>query len=249
MFTVFGHRGLPSKAPENTLASFKAASEVEGAQWLELDVGITKDEQLIIIHDDYLERTTTMSGEITQLNYSEMKETSAGLWYGDEFKEERLPTFKQIVELANTYQVNLNVELKGVTGPNGTALSRSMVEQVHYQLQDLDEGLDVLISSFNLPLLKMSEAIMPEYRRAVLYKNAYFKEDFRTVMDFCNAQIINIQDAKLTEARVKMIKSAGYELNVWTVNKLVRANQLANWGVDGIFTDKLDQLIHLSQRD
>lgn len=96
MFTVFGHRGLPSKAPENTLASFKAASEVEGAQWLELDVGITKDEQLIIIHDDYLERTTTMSGEITQLNYSEMKETSAGLWYGDEFKEERLPTFKQM---------------------------------------------------------------------------------------------------------------------------------------------------------
>ena len=90
---------------------------------------------------------------------------------------------------------------------------------------------------------------MPEYRRAVLYKNAYFKEDFRTVMDFCNAQIINIQDAKLTEARVKMIKSAGYELNVWTVNKLARANQLANWGVDGIFTDKLDQLIHLSQRD
>ena len=124
MFTVFGHRGLPSKAPENTLASFKAASEVEGAQWLELDVGITKDEQLIIIHDDYLERTTTMSGEITQLNYSEMKETSAGLWYGDEFKEERLPTFKQIVELANTYQMNLNVELKGVTGPNGTALSQ-----------------------------------------------------------------------------------------------------------------------------
>ena len=64
MLTVYGHRGLPSKAPENTIASFKAASEVEGINWLELDVAITKDEQLIIIHDDYLERTTNMSGEI-----------------------------------------------------------------------------------------------------------------------------------------------------------------------------------------
>ena len=72
MLTVYGHRGLPSKAPENTIASFKAASEVEGINWLELDVAITKDEQLIIIHDDYLERTTNMSGEITELNYDEI---------------------------------------------------------------------------------------------------------------------------------------------------------------------------------
>ena len=63
MLTVYGHRGLPSKARENTIASFKAASEVEGINWLELDVAITKDEQLIIIHDDYLERTTNMSGK------------------------------------------------------------------------------------------------------------------------------------------------------------------------------------------
>ena len=74
MLTVYGHRGLPSKAPENTIASFKAASEVEGINWLELDVAITKDEQLIIIHDDYLERTTNMSGEITELNYDEIKD-------------------------------------------------------------------------------------------------------------------------------------------------------------------------------
>lgn len=56
---------------------------------------------------------------------------------------------------------------------------------------------------------------------------------------------MNIEDAKLTQARVKMIKNAGYELNVWTVNKKLRANQLANWGVDGIFTDKADDMVHL----
>lgn len=52
---------------------------------------------------------------------------------------------------------------------------------------------------------------------------------------------------KLTKAKVKMVKEAGYELNVWTVNKPARANQLANWGVDGIFTDNADKMVHLSQ--
>lgn len=116
MLTVYGHRGLPSKAPENTIASFKAASEVEGINWLELDVAITKDEQLIIIHDDYLERTTNMSGEITELNYDEIKDASAGSWFGEKFKDEHLPTFDDVVKIANEYNMNLNVELKGITG-------------------------------------------------------------------------------------------------------------------------------------
>ena len=62
MLTVYGHRGLPSKAPKIQLHHLKLL-QVEGINWLELDVAITKDEQLIIIHDDYLERTTNMSGK------------------------------------------------------------------------------------------------------------------------------------------------------------------------------------------
>ena len=74
------------------------SSEVEGINWLELDVAITKDEQLIIIHDDYLERTTNMSGEITELNYDEIKDASAGSWFGEKFKDEHLPTFDDVVK-------------------------------------------------------------------------------------------------------------------------------------------------------
>ena len=247
MLTVYGHRGLPSKAPENTIASFKAASEVEGINWLELDVAITKDEQLIIIHDDYLERTTNMSGEITELNYDEIKDASAGSWFGEKFKDEHLPTFDDVVKIANEYNMNLNVELKGVTGDQGTKLSKSMVTQVAEKLKVLDAHLEVMISSFNIPLVKLSERIMPKYKRAVLFKAAAFESDWRTVLEFCGSKTVNIEDAKLTQARVKMIKNAGYELNVWTVNKKLRANQLANWGVDGIFTDKADDMVHLEK--
>ncbi|WP_251517162.1 MULTISPECIES: glycerophosphoryl diester phosphodiesterase [Staphylococcus] len=245
MFTVYGHRGLPSKAPENTLASFHAAADIKELNWLELDVAITKDKRLLIIHDDYLDRTTDMVGEITQLNWSQMQQSSAGLWFSDEFENEKLPTFEDIIALANDKKMNLNVELKGVSGPNGPQLSEEMVRQVSEKLKQLDNSLKVLISSFNIPLVHLSKQYMSEYPRAVLFKTAAFKDDWRTIMDFCDSQIVNIEDARLTEKRVKMIKDAGYQLNVWTVNKKTRANQLKNWGVDGIFTDKADQMMQL----
>ncbi|ANQ65337.1 glycerophosphodiester phosphodiesterase family protein [Staphylococcus equorum] len=247
MFTVYGHRGLPSKAPENTLASYKEAGNTPGLKWIELDVAITKDEQLILIHDDFLDRTTNMVGEVTQLNYSDIKDTSAGSWFGTEFEAEKLPTFDEVIELANAYNMNLNIELKGVTGPNGTVLSESMIKQVADKLKGLDSELNVLISSFNLVLVKLAEQFMPDYERAVIFKSAAFGDDWRTLLDYCGSKIVNIEDAKLTQARVKKIKNAGYVLNVWTVNKQLRANQLANWGVDGIFTDKADEMIHLER--
>mgnify|MGYP002655610718 FL=1 len=101
MFTIYGHRGLSSKAPENTIAAFEAAAKVTGLKWVELDVAITKDEQLVIIHDDFLDRTTDMIGEITQLEYEEIKHASAGNWFGSKFKDEKLPTFDEIIAFAN----------------------------------------------------------------------------------------------------------------------------------------------------
>ena len=105
----------------------------------------------------------------------------------------------------------------------------------------------MLISSFNVVLVKLAEEILPQYNRAVIFHTTSFREDWRTLLDYCNAKIVNTEDAKLTKAKVKMVKEAGYELNVWTVNKPARANQLANWGVDGIFTDNADKMVHLSQ--
>lgn len=247
MFTIYGHRGLPNKAPENTLASYKKAADIPGLKWIELDVAITKDEQLVIIHDDFLDRTTDMTGEVTQLDYMDIKNASTGSWFGKAFEAERLPTFKDVIKMANETQINLNIELKGVSGSNGTALSESMVTQVAEQLKELDSNIEVLISSFNVYLVKLAEALLPEYPRALIFKSAAFQGDWRTLLDFCGSNIVNIEDAKLSQARVKMIKNAGYTLNVWTVNKSLRANQLANWGVDGIFTDHADDMIHLER--
>ena len=93
-----------------------------------------------------------------------------------------------------------------------------MVKQVEEQLTNLNQNQEVLISSFNVVLVKLAEEIMPQYNRAVIFHTTSFREDWRTLLDYCNAKIVNTEDAKLTK-KSKMVKEAGYELNVWTVNK------------------------------
>ena len=73
-----------------------------------------------------------------------------------------------------------------------------------------------------------------------------FREDWRTILDYCHSKTVNVQDSsQLTQSKISVIKEAGYEINVWTVNK-ASCESTRNWGIDGIFTDNADKLIHLS---
>ncbi len=247
MTNIFAHRGLSSKAPENTFAAFDLARKVEGVKWLELDVAITMDEVLIIFHDDDLDRTTNTYGEVSETRYAAIQNASAGAWFHPEFANERILTFEQLIAFANRYKMNLNIELKGVTGPNGTYLSERMLQLMKTQIEKLDDSVDVLISSFNFSLLKLAEQYIPQYKRAVLFEKCAFYNDWRTVVDYCGSSIVHLEDINLTRELVSEIKNSGYSLNVWTVNDKGRANTLINWGVDGIFTDYADDLIHLQQ--
>ncbi|CAL27816.1 truncated glycerophosphoryldiester phosphodiesterase (fragment 1) [Staphylococcus carnosus subsp. carnosus TM300] len=119
MKKIYGHRGVPSLAPENTIASYETAAKIPGLKWIEIDVAITEDEQLIIIHDDYLDRTTSISGEISDTSYEIIKNASAGYWFDKKFSEEKVLTFSEFIDVANELKLNVNIELKGTTGKNG----------------------------------------------------------------------------------------------------------------------------------
>ncbi|ARJ52039.1 glycerophosphodiester phosphodiesterase family protein [Staphylococcus lutrae] len=244
MTTIFAHRGLPSQAPENTLASFDLARKIEGVKWIEFDLAITEDEVLIVIHDDDLERTTNTYGEVSQTRYAVIQEASAGAWYHPKYENERILTFEELVVFANRFQMNLNIELKGVTGPNGSLLSERMLQLLQKQIKQLNPDIEVLISSFNFALLKLAEQYLPQYKRAVLFERCAFYNDWRTIVDYCGSSIVHLEDIDITRELVTEIKTSGYTLNMWTVNDKDRANMLINWGVDGLFTDNADQLTH-----
>ncbi len=145
-----------------------------GIKWIEFDLAITADEQLIVIHDDDFERTTDASGEVSMTSFSAVRGASAGSWYGQHFLSERIPTLVQVIDFANTYKINLNIELKGVTGANGTRLTQRMISLLQEELKKLDKDVEVLISSFNFMQLRLAAKSLPQYPRAVLFERCCF---------------------------------------------------------------------------
>lgn len=110
---VIGHRGAPSRAPENTIASFRAALEI-GVDGLELDVHLSADGHLVVIHDANLKRTTNGQGLVHEHTLAQLKQLDAGTWFGPAFVGERIPTFDEVLDLV-AKRVPLQVEIKGAT--------------------------------------------------------------------------------------------------------------------------------------
>lgn len=237
MKRIYAHRGVPSLAPENTMSAFEQILSID-TKWLETDISITSDEELFILHDDYLDRTTDISGAITETSSEEVRNADAGSWYGKQFIGEHVPTVEQTIDFINENHLNINIELKAVVGKNANHLADVLVEKLNKQINRLNSDVEILISSLNpIMLLKLQE-LKPDLKYACLFKKETLDDDWNLYMQACHAQAINVESKTLTKEKVQEFKDLGYEVNVWTVDSKLRANQLFNWGVDGIFTNK-----------
>jgi glycerophosphoryl diester phosphodiesterase len=107
---VIAHRGYRTRYPENTLAAFQAALDA-GVDMIELDVLLSKDRKMVVIHDASLDRTTNGQGMVSDYTLSELKALDAGSWFDPCFKEERLPTLEEVLERVDG-RVPLNIEIK-----------------------------------------------------------------------------------------------------------------------------------------
>lgn len=148
---VIAHRGYKALYPENTLSAFNAALDA-GADMIELDVMLTGDRRIIVIHDPSLERTTDGAGSVNLLTLEELKRLDAGKWFGPQFAGERLPTLEEVLTLLGD-RILINIEIKGnAYEPEAPpdALERQVLELVE------ERGLtrSVLISSFDARILE-----------------------------------------------------------------------------------------------
>ncbi len=112
---ISAHRGAPSMAPENTLASFKEALELN-VDFIELDVRASRDGVLVVIHDEYVDRTTNGHGKVCDLLYREIKSLDAGSWFSQKFRGERIPTLRQALKLLSFGEkdIILDIKTKGI---------------------------------------------------------------------------------------------------------------------------------------
>jgi len=107
---VIAHRGASDEAPENTMAAFERAIEV-GADWIELDCALTRDEQAVVIHDDTLDRTTTGSGPVYAQTLADIQKLDAGAWKDEAFAGQRVPAIEEVLDRAKD-TIGLYIELK-----------------------------------------------------------------------------------------------------------------------------------------
>ncbi|WP_125708945.1 glycerophosphodiester phosphodiesterase family protein [Companilactobacillus zhongbaensis] len=243
---IFAHRGIPTLAPENTMPAFQAVKD-NGLNWIETDLSITKDEDVFIIHDDKLDRTTDQSGSIETLETSTVKKADAGSWYDKKFQGEKIPTLSQLIDFLNKNQINANIELKGVVGDDANYLADKLVLKFARALEKLDENIDLIISSFSPIMLEKMYKQRPDLKYAVLFEYQAIQDDWNLTMQACHAKIIHPDDRELTQEKIQMMKKYNYQINVWTVDDKQRAKQLLDWGVDGIFTNKADQMKDLAE--
>lgn len=232
--TVLAHRGLPSQAPENTMASFRAAIEA-GASWIETDTDLIADGTPIILHDTALDRTTDRTGPLYALTPTDLATVDAGSWYGPAFAGERIPTLAAVIDLLNETGTNANIELKA--NEEGAARSLALVDALAAELDRLRPGIEVIVSSFSLPLLMTFHQRHPQYAVGVLYEATTIRPDWLSAAELCGAGFLHLEDAGLTREMVETATGAGYGVNVWTVNSPERAAELFSWGATGVFTD------------
>lgn len=236
---VIAHRGLNTLAPENTMAAFRLAAE-NGIKWFETDVDVLGDGTVIVCHDTTLDRTTNKSGGYYELTKADLADIDAGSWFSPDYAGEKLPTLHDLVDFMNETGMNANIEIK--SNEAGKAMTLTLIDNVITELERLQPGREVLISSFNHVLLSILKQRAPKLPVGCLYETCALYDDWKSVLELVGADYIHPEDAGLTRAKVQAFREAGFGVNVWTVNSAARANELFNWGATGVFTDVAHEL-------
>lgn len=219
-FICIAHRGASGHWPENTLLAFRKALEA-GAVWLELDVHLTADGRLVVIHDDSLERTTDGRGLVARQPFVKLRRLDAGLG-------EKIPLLEEVLALA-TGRAAVNIELKGA----GTG------EPVARLLQHLaGKGLprvELLASSLSEKELKSFSARLPQVSLALV--SAVVDRDVWQLAAELGVWSLHLDKSCIDQQLVAQARDRQIRLFAYTVNARQELQCLRNWGVAGIFTD------------
>jgi len=222
----FGHRGARGHEPENTLRSVRKALEL-GADGIEVDVYFV-DDQLVVIHDSTLGRTTNGSGFVMKKTFAQLRSLDAGLG-------EKIPTLTEVFDVVNRRAI-VNVELKGPrTAAPVAGLIDDYVQQRGWNYEDF------LVSSFDHAQLRVMRKLDPEIPIAALIEKV--PRDLAAVAERLGACAINPPKDRVTPELVADAHRRGLKVFVFTVNEPRDIARMKSLGVDGVFSDYPDRVI------
>lgn len=226
---IFAHRGFSGEYPENTMLAFIKAEET-GCDGIELDVQLTKDGVMVLIHDESIDRTSDGTGLVRDYTYQELLLFDFSGKFTDKFGVQRIPTFQEYLEWVKEKDIITNIELKNNVYYY-TGLEEMVLEAVK------KHGLidRVLISSFNHVSVLKCRRLAPEIRTAFLTETS-----FGNAGRYVSENGVDYYHPKrkwLTKEEIENCHKHGVEVNVWTVNTEEDLQNVQECGVDGIFTN------------
>jgi glycerophosphoryl diester phosphodiesterase len=229
---IIAHRGYMARYPENTLAAFRAAMDA-GVDMIELDVVLSKDRRLVVIHDDSLGRTTNGTGLVRDHTLTELKKLDAGSWFDSRFCGERLPTLEEVLDLVGG-QVALNIEIKrSAYEPHAPpdAIERQVVDLVRRKKMTSS----TLISSFEWRVLENIKGLEEAPAVAVLS----FYPDGDNHLEACRklrAFSWHPSHLELREEHVREMHEAGIPVFPYNADAPEDIKRMLEMGVDGLIT-------------
>lgn len=228
---VIGHRGAAACAPENTFGGLRRAKAL-GCRWVEFDVRLTADGELILLHDERLDRTTDGSGRARALPLSVIRRHDAGSWFDPSFTGERVPTLAEAIEVLAELGLGANIEVKagrGLAAATGGATADLLARSWPRQLPP------PLISSFLPRALAAARDRAPAIARGLLVRAV--PRHWRVRAKSLGCASIHAEHRRLRPAIVAEIRDSGYAALAYTVNDAARARELLAWGVASVFSD------------
>jgi len=224
MFKI-AHRGAAGYAPENTIASFKKAIELK-ADMIELDVYLCQSGELIIMHDDKVDRTTNGKGYLWNKNLKEIKSLDAG-------NGEKVPTLKEALDFIDK-KVPVNIELKG----EKTAVPVSQLIDGYKKKGWKDK--DFLVTSFKREEVKKFKLLKPNIKAG--FCSWKMPSDYESLAEKIGLYSLSLFFDYLNKRIVSRAQKKGLKVFAWTVNKDDDIQRMKSLGVDGIFSDYPDRI-------
>lgn len=226
---IVGHRGASFAAPENTLASVKKAVEL-GADAVEIDIHLSRDGQIVVIHDDNTKRTTNQNFRISETDYAVLSRLDAGSYKSEKYAGEKIPLLKDILDYLPEH-VNIYIEIKS---PINILPTLQKIVCDHHKKKQFR------IIAFDLETITEAKKLLPDIPCYYL-KSSLVATDYDKFVEELKMRGLDGADLHFESISANLVEKLNYNGLIclaWTVNSVEKVKELIEIGVLGITTDK-----------
>ncbi|MDD5066116.1 MAG: glycerophosphodiester phosphodiesterase, partial [bacterium] len=237
---ILGHRGAMGIAPENTIISFQTALD-QKVDIIELDVHLSRDKKLVVIHDEKVDRTTDGTGLVRDMTSRQIKKLDAGIKFSKKFRNARVPFLEEVMELLKGNSVRLNIELK-----NGPVFYPGIEEKISRMIDQYNSYDRTIVSSFDHLSLKRLKELNNRIPTAILYGNNLL--NFKKYVRELRVSAVHPHYFWVTPGLIRQMHGMNIAVNTWIINTEKDFIRFSRMGVDAIGTNFPGSFAHFRDK-